>query len=64
MRANAIVESNHHNAHISRSNQPRSIIIWRGEVIEAASLDPNENRQLGSVPFLDWGIDLHEKAVF
>ena len=64
MRANAIIESNHHNVHISRSNQSRPVIIWRGEGIEAASLDPDENRQLGSVPFLDWGIDIREKTVF
>ena len=64
MRANAIIESNNHNAHISRSNQPRPVIIWRGEIIKTASLDPDKNRQLGSVPFLDWGIDLHEKTVF
>ena len=64
MRTNAIIESNHHNSHISRPDQARPIIIWRGEFIEAASLDPDENRQLGSVPFLNWGIDLHEKTVF
>lgn len=64
MCANAIIKSNNHNAHISRSNQPRPVIIWRGEIIKTASLDPDKNRQLGSVPFLDWGIDLHEKTVF